>query len=43
MSHLFGLTPDYFLNGPYVRWVLYKAWADDYQRKQKEAGERGIR
>lgn len=42
MSNLFGTTPDYFLNGPYGRWLRYKAWADDYQRQQKEAA-RGSR
>ena len=42
MSHLFGgITPDTILTWPMDRWVRYKAWTDDYQQKQKEAGKRG--
>jgi hypothetical protein len=41
MAHLFGLTPDYFLAGPYWRWVRFKDWADDYQSKQQQAGAEG--
>lgn len=39
MAHLFGLTPEYFLAGPYLRWERFKAWADDYQRQQKKAAD----
>lgn len=42
MSHLFGgITPDQIMAWPMSRWLTYKAWTDDYQKKQKEAS-RGV-
>ena len=42
MSHLFGITPDVVFGWPLHRWLTYRAWVDDYQRKQREAGRRGV-
>lgn len=41
MSHLFGITPDVIYSWPLSRWLIYKAWTDDYQKKQREASRRG--
>lgn len=40
MSHLFGITPDDVYGWPMGRWLKYKAWTDDYQRKQTEAANK---